>query len=184
MLIFLYTMPRRLLYLINSLNALSNKCLIEYKHLFKYISKNFFCRAPRNILCSAGSGSDNVNYYNNSAFTLIEVLAVVIIISVLFAASQPLIGNSARKAKESVLKNNLCAVRETITRFYKDHERYPAALNELVEKKYIMALPIDPITEKNDSWIVIPSNADVKDVYDIKSGARGVTIEGIEYEKL
>ncbi len=118
------------------------------------------------------------------AFTLIEVLAVVIIISILFAASQPLIGESARKTKESVLKSNLRGVRDTISRFYKDHERYPESLQELVDKKYITALPIDPVTEKNDTWIIIPSSMQKKDVYDIKSGARGESLEKVKYENL
>ncbi|HOT76959.1 MAG TPA: type II secretion system protein [Candidatus Wallbacteria bacterium] len=118
------------------------------------------------------------------AFTLIEVLAVVIIISILFAASQPLIGESARKTKESVLKSNLRGVRDTIARFYKDHERYPESLQELVDKKYIMALPLDPVTEKNDTWIIIPSSMQKKDVYDIKSGARGESMEKVKYENL
>lgn len=118
------------------------------------------------------------------AFTLIEVLAVVIIISVLFAASQPLIGDCARKTRETVLKNNLQAVRETISRFYKDHERYPESLKELVDKKYILAMPIDPVTERNDTWITVPSAPGAKDLYDIRSGAQGETIEKVKYDKL
>jgi general secretion pathway protein G len=118
------------------------------------------------------------------AFTLIEVLAVVIIISILFAASQPLIGDSARKARETVLKNNLRAVRETIARFYKDHERYPDGLKELVDKKYIIALPVDPVTEKDDTWVKLPSKPGAKDLYDIRSGAEGETIDKVKYENL
>ena len=118
------------------------------------------------------------------AFTLIEVLAVVIIISILFAASQPLIGDSARKTRETVLKNNLRAVRETIARFYKDHERYPEGLKELVDKKYIIALPVDPVTEKNDTWVTLPSKPGAKDLYDIRSGADGETIDKVKYENL
>jgi general secretion pathway protein G len=118
------------------------------------------------------------------AFTLIEVLAVVIIISILFAASQPLIGDSARKARETVLKNNLRAVRETIARFYKDHERYPEGLKELVDKKYIIAMPVDPVTEKNDTWVTLPSKPGAKDLYDIRSGAEGETIDKVKYENL
>lgn len=117
-------------------------------------------------------------------FTLIEVLAVVIIIGVLFAASQPLIGDSVRKTKESVLKNNLRSIRETVSRFYKDHQRYPAGLQELVDKKYIVCPPFDPVTESNDTWTVIPSAPGVSDLYDIKSGARGQTLEKVKYEDL
>ncbi len=124
------------------------------------------------------------NTNTRRAFTLIEVLAVVIIIGVLFAASQPLIGDSARKTKESVLKNNLRSVRETVSRFYKDHERYPAGLQELVDKKYIMKLPVDPITEKDDTWTIISSAPGAGDLYDIKSGARGQTLEKVKYEDL
>ncbi|HBC75627.1 MAG: hypothetical protein A2008_08695 [Candidatus Wallbacteria bacterium GWC2_49_35] len=126
----------------------------------------------------------NTASISRRAFTLIEVLAVVIILSILFAASQPLIGDSARKARETVLKNNLRAVRETIARFYKDHERYPDGLKELVDKKYIISLPVDPVTEKNDTWVTLPSKPGAKDLYDIRSGADGETIDKVKYENL
>lgn len=119
-----------------------------------------------------------------SAFTLIEVMVVIIIVSTLYLATQAAIGDSARKAKETVLRNNLRTVRETISRFYRDNERYPSSLGELVEKKYITALPVDPITERNDTWTLVPSDPKKGDLYDIRSGAKGGTLENVPYSGL
>jgi len=118
------------------------------------------------------------------AFTLIEVVMVIIIISVLYAATRPIIGDSAQKTKETVLKNNLRVTREVISRYFKDHEKYPRDLNELVDKKYLMALPVDTLTGRNDTWIIIPSKKDSADLYDIRSGAAGKTLENTAYDKL
>jgi len=118
------------------------------------------------------------------AFTLIEVVMVIVIISVLYAATRPIIGDSAQKTKETVLKNNLRVTREVISRYYKDHEKYPRDLNELVEKKYLMALPMDTVTNRSDTWIIIPSKKGAADLYDIKSGAVGKTLENTAYDQL
>ncbi len=121
---------------------------------------------------------------NSKAFTLLEVLFVLMIISTLYLTVQPMLGNSAQKAKESVLKNNLRTVRDVISRFYKDNQRYPSGINELTEKKYLMFAPVDPITGKNDTWIIVNSGIGKNDVYDIKSGAAGKTTDNIEYSEL
>jgi len=119
-----------------------------------------------------------------SAFTLIEVMVVIIIISTLYLATQAAVGDSARKARETVLKNNIRTVREVISRFYRDNERYPAGIAELVEKKYVVSLPVDPVTERNDTWIIVPSAERKNDMYDIKSGAKGSTLENVPYSNL
>jgi len=122
--------------------------------------------------------------FTKKAFTLIEVVMVIVIISVLYAATRPIIGDSAQKTKETVLKNNLRVTREVISRYFKDHEKYPQDLNELVEKKYLMSLPVDTVTNRNDTWIMVPSKKGVSDLYDIRSGAAGKTLENTPYDQL
>lgn len=124
------------------------------------------------------------SHLTRKAFTLIEVVMVIIIISVLYAATRPIIGDSAQKTKETVLKNNLRVTREVISRYFKDHEKYPANLNELVEKKYLMALPVDTVTNRCDTWIIVPSKKGAADLYDIRSGAAGKTLENTSYDQL
>lgn len=65
---------------------------------------------------------------------------------------------------------------------YGDTGRFPETLEELVEKKYLRALPIDPITESSTTWQVVPAPEGYKGaVYDLHSGAQGTDRDGGKY---
>ena len=69
-----------------------------------------------------------------------------------------------------------------IDQYYSDTGRYPDSLDQLVEKKYLRSLPLDPITESSASWIVVPPEDGAKGaVYSIKSGAPGNDRSGKPY---
>jgi general secretion pathway protein G len=82
-------------------------------------------------------------------FTLIELLVVLAIVSTLLMLVAPRYFQSVDAAKEAVLRDNLRTTRDTIDKFHADLGRYPDSLEEMVERKYLRALPIDPITESN-----------------------------------
>ena len=63
------------------------------------------------------------------------------IISLLATLAVPRYFQSIDTAKETILADNLRITRETIDKFYGDTGRYPDSLDELVEKKYLRALP-------------------------------------------
>ena len=112
-------------------------------------------------------------------FTLIELLVVLAIIALLLTLAVPRYFQSIDASKEAILAENLRITRETIDKFYGDTGRYPDSLDELVEKKYLRALPIDPITESAGTWTIVPpEDTDKGNVYDIKSGAPGNTRDG------
>lgn len=112
-------------------------------------------------------------------FTLIELLVVLAIIALLASLSVPRYFQSIDTAKESILADNLQIVRGTIDKFYGDTGRYPESLDELVEKKYLRALPYDPITESTTTWMIVPPDSGAKgSVYNIKSSAPGVDRNG------
>lgn len=122
-------------------------------------------------------------------FTLIELLVVLAIITSLMMLAVPKYFSSIENAKEVTLKQNIKIIRETIDKYYGDTGDYPESLEQLVEKKYLKSLPLDPVTEKSDSWIIIaPPNAAPEKtkgkVYDIKSGASGKLQSGMTYDKL
>lgn len=56
--------------------------------------------------------------------------------------------------KEATLKQQLFQMRQAIDKFYKDHQRYPATLDELVPK-YLPSIPADPVTGSATTWRVI-----------------------------
>jgi len=120
-------------------------------------------------------------------FTLIELLVVMAIIATLLSLALPRYFGSIDKSKEVTLMQSLSTMRDAIDKFYADNGRYPDQVSDLVERRYLRAIPIDPETESTETWIVIapPANAALKgNVYDIKSGAQGKTRDGVEFSTL
>jgi general secretion pathway protein G len=119
-------------------------------------------------------------------FTLIELLVVLAVIATLLSIALPRYFNSIERSKEVTLKQSLSVMRDAIDKFYADNGRYPDSLADLAEKRYIRAVPVDPITESTDTWTVVapPEGAAKGSVYDVKSGAPGRTQDGVEFTGL
>lgn len=117
-------------------------------------------------------------------FTLIELLVVLTIVALLLTIATPQYFKGVDRAKESTLKQDLHVVREAIDKFYADKGLYPDSLEALVEEKYINKLPIDPITESNETWEIVPPEPPLEgEVYDLKSGAAGTAKDGSYYNE-
>jgi prepilin-type N-terminal cleavage/methylation domain-containing protein len=117
-----------------------------------------------------------------NGFTLIELLVVLAIVSTLLLLVAPKYFNRLEGSKEAVLRDNLRTTREVLDRFYADTGRYPDALQELVEKHYLRALPVDPLTESSTAWQIVPAPEGYKGtVYDIHSGSQGRARDGTSY---
>jgi general secretion pathway protein G len=115
-------------------------------------------------------------------FTLIELLVVMSIIAILVSIAAPRYFNSVEKSKEAVLKQDLSTMRDTIDKFYGDTGKYPDTLDDLVTKKYIRKLPVDPITDRADTWVIVaPEDAEKGSVFDLHSGAPGNGRDGTPY---
>jgi general secretion pathway protein G len=83
------------------------------------------------------------------------------------------------------LHHDLNTIRDAISQFHEDLNRYPDSLIELVERKYLRSYPIDPVTGRYDTWIFYaPPENDQTGIYNLKSGAGGVTTDGIPYDEL
>ncbi|RFP12358.1 type II secretion system protein [Duganella sp. BJB488] len=115
-------------------------------------------------------------------FTLIELLVVLGIVALMLTLAVPRYFPSIDKSKEVVLADNLRNVRQVLDQYYGDTGRYPDSLEQLVEKKYLRALPVDPVTESDTTWIIVPPEDTGKGgVYNIKSGAPGNDRSGKPY---
>jgi general secretion pathway protein G len=115
-------------------------------------------------------------------FTLIELLVVLGIVALLLTLAVPRYFPSVDKSKETILADNLRNVRTLIDQYYGDTGRYPDSLDQLVEKKYLRALPYDPVAESDAAWIVVPPEDGTKGgVYNIRSGAPGNDRSGKPY---
>ncbi len=115
-------------------------------------------------------------------FTLIELLVVMAIIATLLTLAVPRYARSLQRSREAVLRQDLATLRESIDKFYGDTGKYPQTLAALVERRYLRAIPIDPIAKSAEKWVVVasddPDDAGVKDVH---SGADGAGESGVPY---
>ncbi|PRC92693.1 type II secretion system protein [Solimicrobium silvestre] len=118
-------------------------------------------------------------------FTLIELLVVLAIIALLLTLAVPRYFQTIDASKETILISNLQATRDAIDKFYGDTGKYPDTLADLVNKKYLRSLPMDPITQSTATWILIaPDDQEKGNVYNIKSGAPGQTHLGQSFSSL
>lgn len=133
-------------------------------------------------------------------FTLIEMLVVMAIIATLLSIAAPRYFRSTDDAREAALKSDLRTVREAIDHYHADRGSYPETLDDLVEKRYLRSIPVDPITGDAQSWTLIPPAAPTvgsapatlgglpaaapTGIYDIRSGASGITRDGESYQNL
>ena len=115
----------------------------------------------------------------NSGFTLLEIIIVIAILSVLTAATIPLVRNTVKRDRESELRLALREIRQAIDRYrvyhvnsngtaipieLKTQSGYPKDLNVLVEGfipanvvgtsgnrvRFLRRLPVDPMTGEKD----------------------------------
>lgn len=131
-------------------------------------------------------------------FTLLEMIIVVAIIGILAAIAMPRLKDMPVRANEVVLKNNLHMLRDVLDQYYGDKGRYPASLETLVKDGYMRAVPIDPITKRSDTWVLVreeadpdhpPVTADASDnaddntpgIVDVHSGATTNSLGGTPY---
>ena len=117
-----------------------------------------------------------------SGFTLIELLVVMAALGLLLAIATPRYVEHVDRTREAVLRHNLKQVRDVIDRFRADRGRYPQTLQELVSTRYLRELPIDPMTDRTDSWTpVAPADGSGGGLVDIRSSAHGTASDGSPY---
>ena len=114
-------------------------------------------------------------------FTLIELLVVLSVIALLLSLAAPRYFQHVDRSREVVLKENLATVRDAIDQYHADTGQWPADLPALVARRYLRALPADPITESTETWVAVPPSDGSEGVMDIHSGAEGTGQNGIEY---
>lgn len=142
-------------------------------------------------------------------FTLVEVLVVLAVIALLITVAMPNYLERIEDARVHVLRENLKVMRMAIDRFHADTGRYPTTLDELVGARYLRELPVDPVTERADTWVVLteaeaeaqaaargpasgaapPSPSagagiPAPGVADVRSGAEGESRNGVPYATL
>ena len=117
-------------------------------------------------------------------FTLIELLVVMSIIAVLLTIAVPRYFHTLDRSRETVLRQDLSVLREAIDKHFGDYGQYPDSLAALVERRYIRAVPVDPITRVADGWqMVVSEDADHPGIRDVHSNAEGKGSDGLPYRE-
>jgi type II secretion system protein G len=117
-----------------------------------------------------------------NGFTLIELLVVLAIMATLLSIAAPRYIGSVDRAKEATLKTNLRMLREAIDKYHADMGKLPDQLSRLTEARYLRAIPIDPLTERADTWVIVTHpDGQSLGVYDIRSAAPGGGSDGTPY---
>lgn len=120
-------------------------------------------------------------------FTLIELMIVMAIISILLAISVPIYQRTVRRARETVLKDDLFQMRELIDQYTLDKEQAPQSLQDLVTAGYLRALPVDPMTNSADTWqpssddSLMSADESESGIVDVHSGSDEISLEGTPY---
>jgi general secretion pathway protein G len=121
---------------------------------------------------------------SRAGFTLIELLVVMAVIATLLTLAVPRYFSSIDRSKEAVLRENLNVMRDAIDKFHADTGTYPSTLQDLVTRRYLRDVPIDPVTDSALTWSTLPPPGAAGGVYDVRSGAEGATQAGKPYAEL
>jgi general secretion pathway protein G len=116
------------------------------------------------------------------------MMTVITLILILANFATPIFHTVVVGAREATLREELFTLRSQIDRFTHDNERAPASLDELVEKGYMGAIPIDPFTGSNETWQVETQDAPLSlddsapaGIVEVHSGSDLDSLEGTPY---
>ncbi|MFZ5562390.1 MAG: type II secretion system protein [Pseudomonadota bacterium] len=106
-------------------------------------------------------------------FTLIELMVVLGILAVLVTLTAPRYFHRLDEAKLKTQQQQLQEMRKLIDEYRADKNAWPRDLETLVKAGYLQAVPIDPLTESNDTWVpVYAREGNTAGIRDIRSGFR------------
>ena len=91
---------------------------------------------------------------SQAGFTLLELLVVMTIIGILAAIAIPALRHAPQRAKEATLREDLFSMRSVIDQFHGDKGNYPPDLQTLVTQGYLRKVPVDPMTQSADAWVL------------------------------
>jgi general secretion pathway protein G len=116
-----------------------------------------------------------------------ELLIVMFVIAVLMTIVVPKFTSASKMAQESVLKEDLSVMRMAIDSYTMDKQKGPSSLDDLVTEGYLRAIPVDPMTHVNSTWVTVQGDAlhslDQTDpgIDDVHSGSDETGSDGTVY---
>lgn len=123
----------------------------------------------------------------SAAFTLLELMVVMMVIIILASMAVPTYHVAIMRAREAVLRDDLYTMRKLIDQFTIDKQHPPQALQDLVDAGYIRGgIPKDPFTGRDDTWQTdteeVPISPDSgPGIVDVHSGSDEQSLDGTPY---
>ena len=121
-------------------------------------------------------------------FTLLELLIVMMIIAILASIAVPAYMGIIKHSREVVLKEDLHTLRNAIDQYTYDKQKAPQSLDDLVQAGYVKVMPVDPMTQRSDTWISGQSQnytsideSESGGINDVHSGSQQASSEGTSY---
>jgi general secretion pathway protein G len=116
-----------------------------------------------------------------SGFTLLEAMIVIVIIAILATLAIGGYRQTVTHAREAALHSDLDVMRRAINDYIHDKNAAPGSLQDLVDNKYMSAVPDDPITHQQD-WetdecdaYFDSDQASMNGICDVHSGSQDVS---------
>lgn len=130
-------------------------------------------------------------FRRSRGFTLIELMIVVSILLILISIAVPQYRSSVKRARESVLRQDLFTMRSVISQYTLDKQKMPQSGDDLVQSGYLKLIPTDPITgQSNWNWhtadegtIMSPDEQDEGGVDDVYSSSNDIGTDGVAYSQ-
>ena len=124
-------------------------------------------------------------------FTLVEIIIVLVLIGILVSIVTPIYRNSVVRAREAVLKENLFQIRDAISKYYQDKQKYPTSLDDLVTDKYLSRVPMDPVLNSTDWELIRFEPEEMEDfdaevlegIIDVRSRNQSTALDGTLYSE-
>jgi len=123
----------------------------------------------------------------DAGFTLVELMIVMAIIGILAVIAVPSYKTAVKHAREAVLKEDLFVLRGAIDSYTMDKQKAPQSLDDLTQAGYIKAIPEDPMTHSNTTWVADTGDSvhsldqSEPGIDDVHSGSGDPGSDGVAY---
>jgi general secretion pathway protein G len=101
-------------------------------------------------------------------FTLIEMLVVMTLIAMLLTLAVPRYFSALDNGRLNVQRQNIATLRDAIDKFFGDQGKYPESLEELVVRRYLRQVPVDPLSGLPNWTVLPPQDTSLGVVFDIQ----------------
>ena len=93
------------------------------------------------------------------------------LMALLLTLAVPRYFHALDNGRRTVQRQNVASIRDAIDKFFGDQGRYPDTLEDLVSKRYLRAVPLDPVTEAANWVVIAPADPTQGNVFDVQPAA-------------